>query len=257
MPSSISPAVDEIVRLPDIQFPEFTSKLITDTFDAIISANLRQTESYIELVGALAKTLSEYINDTKDDISGAEILQFVATLLPGPDEQHPTKIASGATLAGPEATKLTTALTIAGEAAPPAIPTAALTASDVSAIKDAVAKRLAANKYTLLKEMVKIGLVRVVINGGKIISQLTFSTYASSFYVRNSSSYNSSNFDLTVKANTGSALSKWFSASASARYTSVSVRTTNESQQDVSGSSVNIFGRVELDFKTDYLPLSQ
>jgi hypothetical protein len=37
----------------------------------------------------------------------------------------------------------------------------------------------------------------------------------------------------------------------------VSVRTTNESQQDVSGSSVNIFGRVELDFKTDYLPLSQ
>lgn len=256
MPSSISPAVDEITRLSDIHFPEFTAKLITDTFDAIVAANMRQTASYIELTGALSKTLTDYINDTKDDISGAEVLEFVATLLPGPDVQNPTKVAVGTTLTAADSSKLATALTIPGGTAP-TVPTAALVKADVDSIKDAVAKRLAASKYTLLKEMVKQGITRLIVRDGKIVSQLTFSTYASTFYVKNSSSYNSSNFDLTVSAKTGSALSKWFSASATAKYTSVSVRTTNESQRDVSGSTVNIFGRVELNFATDYQPLAQ
>ena len=66
---SIFDAVDVAARLPDIQFPEFTAKLITDTFDALVSANLRQTESYIELVGAISKTITTYINDTQDDIT--------------------------------------------------------------------------------------------------------------------------------------------------------------------------------------------
>lgn len=244
MSSFISAAVDEAVRLPDIQFPEFTAKLLTDTFDAIVSANLRQTESYIELVGAISKTLTDYINDTKDDISGAELLEFLAITVPPPDSTHLTKVETGLQLTQSEADQLKGALTIEGTA--PAVPITTLTQTDVDTIKDAVAKRLAANKYTLLKEMVKMGVLRLVVTDGEILTQLIFSTYASSFYQKNSSSYNSGDFTLNAAAKSGKALSKWFTASASVKYQTVSVRTTNETQRDISGSSVNIFGRVRI-----------
>src|SRR5437899_2387335 len=127
----------------------------------------------------------------------------------------------------------------------------------MAAITGLVAQRLAANKYTLLKEMVKMGILRLVVTDGLVVTQLTFSTWASSFYQRNSSSYNTSDFTLNAAARTGKALSKWFNASASVKYQRVQVRTTNETQRDISGSSVNIFGRVEVHFRTDFQPLNQ
>jgi hypothetical protein len=105
--------------------------------------------------------------------------------------------------------------------------------------------------------MVKMGLLRLVVTNGKVITQLTFTTWASSVYQRSSASYNTTDFVLNASAQTGKALSKWFSASASTKYQSVTVRTSNETQSDISGSSVNIFGRVEVNFRTDFQPLNQ
>lgn len=256
MATFISAAVDEATRLSDMQFPEFTAKLITDTFDALVSANLRQTEAYIELVGAVSKTLTEYINDTHDEISGAEILEFLANLLPPTNADQPTKVVTGSPLTSEEADKLNTALTVSGDTVP-TLADGELDEAEVETIKGLVARRLAANKYDLLKEMVKMGILRLVVERGVIETRLTFSTYASSFYQQNLSSYNSKDFEISAKAKTGKALAKWVSASASTKFTSVSVRTSNESQRDISGSSVNIFGRVEITFKTDYQPLNQ
>ena len=39
MTNGTSAAVTEAARLGEIGFPEFTAKLITDTFDALVSAN--------------------------------------------------------------------------------------------------------------------------------------------------------------------------------------------------------------------------
>ncbi len=50
-------AVDQAARLDEIGFPEFTAKLITSTFDALIIANLKQVESYIGLVEQVSKSL--------------------------------------------------------------------------------------------------------------------------------------------------------------------------------------------------------
>ena len=43
-----SDTIDQARRLDEIGFPEFTAKLINSTFEALIVANLRQVESYIE-----------------------------------------------------------------------------------------------------------------------------------------------------------------------------------------------------------------
>ena len=73
-------AIDQATRLDEIGFAEFTSQLIGETFDALISANIRQQETYLTMVKEASKSLSDYINQTKDDISMTELIQFVSSL---------------------------------------------------------------------------------------------------------------------------------------------------------------------------------
>jgi len=160
MANGTSAAVTEAARLDEIGFPEFTCKLVTDVFDALVAANIRQTQAYVELLQAVAQSLKDYINNTKDDIGGEEILQFLAKVLP-PDNPVPgqdsTKVKAGTTLNDADATALNSALTVPAAAAQPSnnqVATAgALDETKVKTICDAVAVRLAANKYDLLKEI--------------------------------------------------------------------------------------------------------
>ena len=50
MPNGTELAITQAARPNEIGFPEFTAKLIIDTFDALVAANLRQTQAYIELI---------------------------------------------------------------------------------------------------------------------------------------------------------------------------------------------------------------
>ena len=262
MPNGTSAAVTEAARLDEIGFPEFTAKLITDTFDALVSANLRQTEAYIELVQSVAKSLAKFIEDTKDDISGEELLQFAAAALAHveSDSEDPREIKVGETLSDDDAAALNAALLtpagaeipnnnqvddIAGE----------LDQAKVDAILEAVAKRLAANRYDLLKEMVRQGILRLVVETGVIESRLTFTTYGSTFYQKNANSYHRSTYRRVSKGKTSGLVSIFGSYSSNTKRTSVSVRTTKETHRDITGSRVQIFGLVRINFKTDYLPL--
>ena len=109
MANGTQAAVTEAARLNEIGFPEFTAKLITDTFDALVSANMRQTEAYVELLTLVSKSLTQFINDTKDDIGGELILQFLARVLPDASSDVGTKVKSGGALTDEEATLLTDA----------------------------------------------------------------------------------------------------------------------------------------------------
>jgi hypothetical protein len=261
-------AITQAARLNEIGFPEFTAKLITDTFDALVAANIRQTEAYIELVQQVSKTLTQYINDTRDDISGEELMQFLAAALPPDDadaESDPTKVAVNGTITTTDRTNLNTALAIPGHPAEGDIaadnqvnvPTdTALSESHVQTILQAVANRLAANKYDLLKEMVKLGILRLVVENGTIETRLTFTTYGSTFYQKQATQYHRDSFQFKSKARTGWFVSLWAKASASTRYSSVNVSTTRETNRDISGSRVQIYGSVIINFKTDYQPLT-
>ena len=73
MASGVDSAIATAARLDEIGFPEFTTKLVTDVFDALIASNLQQQKAYIELLQATAKSLKDFINDTRDDIGAPEI----------------------------------------------------------------------------------------------------------------------------------------------------------------------------------------
>lgn len=256
-----SSPVSEAAKIDEIGFPEFTAKLITDTFDALVSANMRQTESYIELVQSVSGTLTEFINKTSDDISGDELLQFLSLVVPeDPESDEPkTKVAIGSNLVADDATAINEAVHVAeidGENVPEVATAGALDKPKFDAILDAVANRISASRYDFLKEMVKQGILRLVVENGLIETRLTFSAYASSFYQRNASTYNRDTFKRRSKGGTGSLLSLFGSYSSRSTRTAVSVRTSKETQRDTSGSRVNIFGMVRINFKTDYLPLN-
>lgn len=265
--SGTSEAVSQATRLSEIGFPEFTTKLITDVFDALVSSNLRQTQAYIELLQETSKTLTNFINDTKDDISGEMILDFLATVLPASptssenDGQVTALVQAGeeATLDSGQLATLNSALYLPEHKAEGGISANNQITGETNynTILDAVAKRIAANKYDLLKEMVKLGILRLVVERGEIETRLSFSTYGSSFSRNTLSKYNRKDFEVKAKAKTGKLISKWVEASASTKYTDVKVSTSNSTNQDSSSASVNIIGGVKIIFKTDYLPLNQ
>ena len=70
--------IGQASRLSEIGFAEFTSKLINDTFDAIISANIRQTQSYLELVKVVSQSLGDFINSTFKGVSEEDAAGFLA-----------------------------------------------------------------------------------------------------------------------------------------------------------------------------------
>ncbi len=261
MADGTAAAVDQATRLGEIKFPEFTTKLVTDVFDSLVAANLRQVQSYSELLTATAKTLSAYINDTKDDIGGDQIMQWLATVSPelfGNDSSELGELEGKAPTAD-TVTAIDAALDLPAEGGDnPSGLTAgdAIDADAKNALLTAVANRIAADKYSLLQRMMKMGVLRLVVESGVIETRLTFNTYGSSVREANSSKYHRDQFAFNASARTGGFLSNWVNASASTSYSSLNVSTASSSERDVSGSSVQIFGRVQINFKTDYAPLA-
>jgi hypothetical protein len=258
MTNGTSAAVTEAIWLNEIQFPEFTAKLITDTFDALVAANIRQTDAFLHLVAEVSKTLATFIESTKDDIGGELILQVLAKVLPDHTSETGTMVKVGGTLTATDTSKLNTAVTIMGVTGSdtPNMPTGQLNQAGYNTILDAVAKRIAADKYSLLKEMVKMGVIQIVVEHGSIETKLVFITYGSTFYESQKTKFNRDDFNFQAKAKTGGFLSEWVKASASTSYNSVNISTARETNRDISGSQVQIYGSVRIDFKTNYSPLA-
>ena len=235
-------------RLEQIKFPEFTTKLITDTFDALIAANIRQIEAHTQLVKTVSQDLKDYINNTKNDISGEMILQFLSNIL-----NDPTKIREKGSLTAEETENLKKAVTIPDIQETPEIrESTIIDKKTLDAILAAVASRIAADKYIMLKEMVKMGALRLIVDSGVIETKVSFNMYTSDFCSKNVDKFNTSEFAVNTGVKTGGFLSQWLSVSASAAHSTVNVSTANNSTINQSSNNVEIFGRVQINFKTDY-----
>lgn len=326
-------ALETATRLNEIGFAEFTSDLISKTFDAIVSANLKQTESFIDLVKEMTKSLSAYINDTKLEISNQEVLDHLGSLPPFVTEQGlpitnqaPTAPADSPIALVKDEQVPTTALTainktftngqlaatIIQAAGNPAItslvkdslgmvrslfpsgnaqvfpvpnnqdyydPNALKTLLDatpptlaanvpvkdesIAKLYDSVAEVIAGDKYAILQEMVKLGVLRLVVTDGVIRTSLTFSSFERSS--TSSSSYEKHSETVKDKYKQRQAPSRGIlrlirnrpleKTKKSER--DVHVQTTSEQSASSQGTTITIFGGVEIRFKTDYLPVAQ
>lgn len=250
--------IEQASHLGDIKFPEFTAELITDTFKALIDANLRQMEAYTDLMKNVAFILKDYINNTRDDISGEQVLAFLAANMPATEQDtsgHASVVFPGKTLTAAEATKVNEVVALSSDAAGVDHPT--ITAGKCEGalwakIVKVVANRIAQNKYELLTEMVKQGVLRLVVNKGTIETRLNFNAYQQSYDSTSVSNYTSST---SRKNGGGGFFCGFFGSDSSYKKTNVSVSTMKSVSSDYSSSSVSIYGGVKIEFSTDYQKL--
>ncbi|MTB53490.1 hypothetical protein [Lewinella sp. W8] len=126
------------------------------------------------------------------------------------------------------------------------------------AIQSAIASLITSNKYGILQSVIKQGMMRLVVTEGEIETRITFSTW------NNSSSGSSTSSSLKNKVKTkekerfGRGLPIWFYKKNKRKNVTrrVTVNTAKSYQRDSSGTSVNIFGRCLIRFKSDYAPLN-
>lgn len=238
-------AIDTAARLNDIGFAEFTSKLVSDTFQTLVASQIEQTQAFADLVRQTAKSLTDYINDTKDDISGEELLQYINALLP---EQDAADIqANGGqpnvTLTADEAAQLNRDL--AYDTVTPAF--TAGTTSTLS-IREAIAKRIAANKYELLTEIVRLGLIRLVVTDGFIDTKLSFKVeeFAEAKTLAQKYARTSGGFSASLGV-----IGKVFNLRASGGYNKVKVSFDRATTETGSSTDINIQGQVHINFRSD------
>ena len=285
MPNGTSTAVTEATRLGEIGFPEFTAKLVKDVFDALLAATLRQMEAYSELVAATAKTLQEYVAENKHLVSGEEVWDWLVRNLPGPaasvaadpTPEDATLVRKDvALLVEDEVPKIRQKVDLGQSWLPSGNEgsltidstskrTKILTEQDVNMITAKVREIIAGNRYTLLKQMVRMGIIRLVVDYGEIETRLTFTTWGMSQRDRTEQESRVRalrlSYGRTAQTAVGGNLSNAINVSRvvqtglAANYTSVSVRTTSSIDRDVSGSKVDIYARVLIRFKSDYLAL--
>ena len=121
-------------------------------------------------------------------------------------------------------------------------------------IQQSVAALIASNKYALLQNMAKMGLLRLVVTEGEIETRITFSTWNNSS--SGSESSDSQKVVSKTKAVKSGGLAGIFQKKNKQKTRTVTVNTAKSYQRDSSGSRVDIFGRVLIRFKTDYAPLN-
>lgn len=270
MANGASQAVENATRLSEIGFPEFTAQLITDTFNAITASYLNQTSQYIGVVQAVSQTLQDYINNTADDISADEIGAFLLGIAGLNDDALNFLLGdstAAASLNSTEATAINNAVALPPAGGPSTAPASSgnLTSTKKQTISQAIARRVANNKYDLLQTMVRQGVLRLYVDNGIIETRLTFTTYGQA--VSSSSKTNRKRIEDSRASGfgagggfggiVGNTIAGFGAAGGSGKSSSsLAVSTSQASQRDVSGSRVQIFGRVRLNFKTDLLPLA-
>lgn len=271
-------AIAQVKQLEDIKFPEFTSKLITDTFDALINANVRQLESYLELFKTVNQGLTKYINDTKNDVPADKIIDFLINVVPSDNPENPeeakelTKVKIGGELSPDDATKLNKAIKITkkpgddpddapaenpGEHPDEEIPQGTIDESKYKAIIDAVAKRISADKFDMLKFIMNQALLRLVVDSGEIETKLTFNTVGTQSSEQVEERRNEITTNRNVNARGWGTFGYGFlRGSGSYNSTTLTVNTLNQKNTDSANTDISIFGHVKIHFKTDYSPLN-
>jgi len=281
-------AVDEATRaLNEIPFEDFTTSLLQGVFNTLLDTNIQQIETYMELLNGVRQGLESYINNTADDIDDEEILNYLHAL-PELLEEDASDASNANTydklidatssssdvvqIANTALSALSQNLTIPGVYEPSFASTSdnadESTAVSSQEVFDAVAKKIAAGRFESLETMVKMGLLRTVVDHGEIESRLTFKMREqhvddvrfkdkTKTKDKHKEKYKSKNktkvgvmFGLFGK-------SKYRKENATDKSTRIHVRTLNEHHRDVTGSSVKFYSRVKLNFKTDYFPLAE
>jgi hypothetical protein len=223
-----------------ISFPTFVADLIRGTFNAITQANIQQMESYNQLLSNVGKTVDQFMND---NISDNQARDYLAQMYP----DH-VVVKNGQAIAR-ENTE--------GKLLPNFKEDLGLSDSinwDDETIEamlvPAARRKLSQTRLQLLSTMVLMGMNRIVVTHGKIRATLGFHIDTSDKLQEE----HASDLDVRVAASGSFGFGPWqASVSTSVAYVTSS-REKSETEMNV---AADLTSEVELNFKSDYFPLTR
>lgn len=252
MAPETSDAVDQIARLGEIGFPEFTHKLITDTFDAVVSSMIRQQEAYADLLEAVSMSVDQF---EAENVSDPEVDAWLAATFPSPDSRGSVigTVASPGELSEGDALRLEGKLGSTATAMDVTLPgDGSLDGEEVELIRTVVRRTIARPRLNAMREMVSQGVVRLVVDDGTIETDLKFETEASELQ-------NQVETDTVTKSHGfggfGNYTGGLFNIGLNGGYRKINVNTNTETTRGQSEASAEVQGHVKLNVRGDYLPL--
>lgn len=246
--------------LQAISFPRFVAELIQGVFRAMLETNQVQLQQYLDLIRAVSQSLDGFasIGGGGDDAAKRWLAeQFpssyaieepdpedVARAREDPEEElDPIRLTTRG--APPSADAIRAALGTEADAEVPTSP------QDLVAF---VKRSLARNRQGMLATMVQMGMQRIVIDAGRIHASMRFHIDATSAAAEQAHTGFDTRHSVAASASGG-----WgpFSASASVSSTIGFVRTTDTQTEERTNASADLNSSVELQFRTDQVPLDR
>ena len=160
---------EPITNPVELGFSEFVSKLISDTFEAVIASSLSQEENWIQLNDLLSKELEVFTDLTVDEsMVENEVIRLF------PDGSGGTTIVENEKYQGPNENEERT------EAPPIEMLTGykpkrnKLSGKDVVTIYKLIKTQLGKKQYEVLSLVFSKGATKVIVDAGKINAKLNF-----------------------------------------------------------------------------------
>ncbi len=232
----------------ELGFAEFVSKLISEMFDAIITAQFDQEKRLAELTVAAAFSVEEF---GERYITDEQVLTELIQLFPGDSTKYPTSIYTGA-FYQPEENSIDESPPIEAvigvmlekndyKKKPEKI---VLKKSSVIKISAAVRSQLAKSQLAVIAQLLNRGVPRVIADAGKIKAKLTYEVLST----KEAAQPERSKRLVTPLRSLGRFTS--FQKPSELSSFNLVVRQADERAPQTSGLKVDVFGEVEITFKT-------
>ena len=265
-------------QLDNIGFPEFTANLINSVYDALLSGTLKQMEAYQELLSSVSKTLREFQEANYSEVTIAEaqdwlVQNFPVTYTDSNGKEHKvSKIGAVSVNSEMKIGKLKkddlpnslTYIQFADANDPDLGNLKNLLGNELAGdfkestnyddLITAIRKKIAGNRYTILKEMVKLGIMRLFVKEAEVETKLTFSVSVTEMQGQNNYTYTNGSFSAGISG--GGVIKKVFNISGNLSYSKVNVRTSSSWARTLGTASADIMGRVLVKLQSDFIQLS-
>jgi len=214
-----------------VDFPKFVADLLKAVFDANLKVMKTQTDTYIKLMKEATKSSADFIKKVKDDESFAKLAESRS------DQYNVTteRAADGSTklaLTNPEGDKVD---------------------PEDSEVKRHILEakiNMAKEHRAALREVLLMGVTRLVVNKGKIDASVEFTIHAAR---ESKAHHDDTNINTVAVDASYDSIFGGPSASFSMNNTNIQVNTSDKKATDDLTASLK--GSVSIEFKTDYFKL--
>jgi hypothetical protein len=288
--SATGRAIDAVLKGQAVldNFVDFTSGLVRNVFGTLVDSTMEQLEAYAELVASVSGSLQQYEQRTFPNLEGdtGDVIKYIANYVrPTFADASWTTFSRAGAVYAPTTIKIDAAKLADFKAHYAGVVATVQVTGDSSAVEHTISdanvieaantmpaarlyaftlakfrKELKAS-YDKLLILLKLGMQKLVITEGRIMTKMTFHVTASESDAQQSSSATT---DYTVQTShiggnlSGSVLKRaigfQLGGSRTKQSTAIKVNVVNEQKTAVTTLDTDIMGAVELKFRSDYFP---